>query len=260
MEIVHSTRKTQLKEGFLFFTLEAVVDAWRKVRRLQFPWQTNVFSAPLNSSFSRSAANSTFHDPSVRDRRKRLVACKAAFSASARKKGVSVSNFYGAKSARRQSRVVWSRSKDGTRHSREQVHSKSPEILCYSSLIYSVSELNFQQVLTECGYFVVELRKVSSLFASQISNLRSFEFARISFSNRRIFGIFGIFKYSNVRRSKVVLETLTIFNIEAFEFSTFSTFKSANIDRLEYRNIRIFKYATFRLFKFSIFLILAYTQ
>lgn len=75
------------KKIFFYFTLEAVVDAWRKVRRLQFPWQTNVFSAPLNSSFSRSAANSTFHDPSVRDRRKRLVACKAAFSASAREKG-----------------------------------------------------------------------------------------------------------------------------------------------------------------------------
>lgn len=253
MEIVHSTRKTQLKEGFLFFTLEAVVDAWRKVRRLQFPWQTNVFSAPLNSSFSRSAANSTFHDPSVRDRRKRLVACKVAFSASARKKGVSVSNFYGAKSARRQSRVVWSRSKDGTRHSREQVHSKSPEILCYSSLIYSVSELNFQQVLTECGYFVVELRKVSSLFASQISNLRSFEFARISFSNRRIF---GYLEFSNIQTfvdrklylklSQFLISKLS--NFQHFQHSNLLISIGWNIEIFESSNMQLFGSSSFQFF------------
>lgn len=145
-----------------------MVDAWRKVHRLQFPWQTNVFSAPLNSSFSRSAANSTFHDPSVRDRRKRLVACKAAFSASARKKGypyrISMERKVRDGRVESSDRVPKTeRAIQGNRFI--QSHRRSS---ANSSLIYSVSELNFRQVLTECGYFVVEVWKISSLFVSQI--------------------------------------------------------------------------------------------
>lgn len=66
----------------LFLVLEPVGDASRKVRRLQFPSaeQTNVFSAPLNSSFSRAPCNSTFHDPSVLVRRNVSWPLKAAFS------------------------------------------------------------------------------------------------------------------------------------------------------------------------------------
>ena len=45
-----SVYKLQFERRF-FFTLETAVDVSRKVCRLQFPSQTNVFSAPLNSSF-----------------------------------------------------------------------------------------------------------------------------------------------------------------------------------------------------------------